>query len=94
MNILEKTKLFFYIPQTRLNINRTHHAHHQFPKKPDQFRLHNDTDAIEKKSHVVNRISKIFPTTASTSSTEKSTERESQRPDDNFLMQSNGIENG
>lgn len=70
-------------------INKTHNA--QFPKKTEQFRLHNESNGLEKKNRVVNRISKIFPVTPSTSS---STESESQRPNDNFLMQSNGIENG
>lgn len=81
-------------------INRTHidaHENVHLPKskkKPEQFRLHND--AIEKKSRVVNRISKIFPASTSTSasSSSSSAESESQRPDDNFLMQHNGFENG
>lgn len=77
-----------------INSNRTQNAYENtLPKKqkPDHFRLHNESDVMEQqKSRVVNRISKIFPAFPSTSSTKS----ESQRPDDNFLMQYNGFETG
>lgn len=88
------------------NFRNKTHATHQTQhnrKKPDQFRLHNESNLTEKKSRIVNRISKIFPASPSTSSASSSSsaiavpESESQRPNsnnDNYLMQSNGIENG
>jgi hypothetical protein len=94
---------FFFYTHFRKDAHATHQTQHN-PKKPDQFRLHNESNGTEKKSRIVNRISKIFPASSSTSSASSSPssaaatpESESQRPkinNDNFLMQSNGIENG
>lgn len=94
--------LFFYT-HFRQDTHATHQTQHN-PKKPDQFRLHNESNGSEKKSRIVNRISKIFPASSSTSTASSSSssviavpESESQRPNsnnDNFLMQSNGFENG